>query len=130
MQKYVGNDPLQLARVSSDRLLIELVLIDVVVKVGVFFTEVELTGSEPRYVPRSIQVDLESSVCDRVRSTCPYVMVAFPNYAAVQIRSGSMGDLFRPDTFITADAGAGNNWAKGCQCLNILCLKIIMLNLF
>lgn len=24
-----------------------------------------------------------------------------------------MGGLFRPDTFITSDSGAGNNWAKG-----------------
>ena len=24
-----------------------------------------------------------------------------------------MGSLFRPDNFINADNGAGNNWAKG-----------------
>lgn len=26
-----------------------------------------------------------------------------------------MGNLFRPDTFITGTSGAGNNWAKGCM---------------
>ncbi|KAI0349732.1 beta-tubulin 2 [Trametes cingulata] len=73
---YKGNDPLQLARV------------------GVFFTEVELTGMPNKYVPRSVQIDLEEGVCDR-------------------IRSGPLGGLFRPDTFVTGSTGAGNNWAKG-----------------
>ncbi|KAH9902606.1 beta-tubulin 2 [Cubamyces lactineus] len=73
---YKGNDPLQLARV------------------GVYFTEVELSGSPNKYVPRSVQIDLEEGVCDR-------------------IRSGPLGTLFRPDTFVTGSTGAGNNWAKG-----------------
>ncbi|KAI0648941.1 beta-tubulin 2 [Trametes meyenii] len=73
---YKGDDPLQLARA------------------GVFFTEVELSGSATKYVPRSVQIDLENGVCDR-------------------IRSGPMGHLFRPDTYITGNTGAGNNWAKG-----------------
>jgi len=47
-----------------------------------------------KYVPRSVQVDLESGVCNR-------------------LRSGPLGQLFRPDTYFTADSGAGNNWAKG-----------------
>jgi len=72
---YKGSDPLQLQRT------------------GVYFTEVESTGVN-KYVPRSIQVDLESGVCDR-------------------LRSGSLGGLFRPDTFIHGQSGAGNNWAKG-----------------
>ncbi|CAL1716088.1 unnamed protein product [Somion occarium] len=29
------------------------------------------------------------------------------------IRGGKIGSLFRPDTFITGNSGAGNNWAKG-----------------
>ena len=29
------------------------------------------------------------------------------------IRSGPMGKLFRPDNFVHAQSGAGNNWAKG-----------------
>ncbi|KIY65567.1 beta-tubulin 2 [Cylindrobasidium torrendii FP15055 ss-10] len=62
-------------------------------RVGVFFTEVD-GGSAPRYVPRSIQVDLEQGVIDKVRS-------------------GKIGKLFRPDTFVNAQSGAGNNWAKG-----------------
>ncbi|OBZ72040.1 Tubulin beta-2 chain [Grifola frondosa] len=73
---YKGNDPLQLARAS------------------VFFTEVELPGHPNKYVPRSVQIDLEAGVCNR-------------------IQSGPLGELFRPDTFVTGESGAGNNWAKG-----------------
>ncbi|KNZ73349.1 Tubulin beta-2 chain [Termitomyces sp. J132] len=70
---YKGSDDLQLART------------------GVYFSEVEGMGSRgSKFVPRSIQVDLEAG-----------------------LRSGSLGDLFRPDTFITGESGAGNNWAKG-----------------
>jgi len=53
-----------------------------------------------KYVPRSVQIDLEAGVCDR-------------------LRSGPTGALFRPDTFITGDGGAGNNWAKGCSSLSL-----------
>lgn len=73
---YQGNDPLQLARAS------------------VYFTEVEQHNEPTKYVPRSVQVDLEAGVCN-------------------QIRSGPIGSLFRPDTFVTGQSGAGNNWAKG-----------------
>ncbi|KAI5120202.1 hypothetical protein M0805_006308 [Coniferiporia weirii] len=73
---YEGTDPQQLERLN------------------VYFTEVAATGETTKYVPRSVQVDLEPSVCNR-------------------IRSGSLGKLFRPDTFINGDSGAGNNWAKG-----------------
>lgn len=30
--------------------------------------------------------------------------------------SGELGGLFRPSTFVTGEGGAGNNWAKGCEC--------------
>ncbi|PSR74248.1 hypothetical protein PHLCEN_2v9992 [Hermanssonia centrifuga] len=63
-------------------------------QVGVYFTEVEHAGQSTKYVPRSVQVDLEASVLDR-------------------IRSGKIGSLFRPDTFLAGSTGAGNNWAKG-----------------
>lgn len=33
----------------------------------------------------------------------------------LQVRSGPLGNLFRPDTFFTGESGAGNNWAKGCE---------------
>jgi len=72
---YEGNDPLQIERV------------------GTYFSEINSSGPA-RYVPRSVQVDLETGVCDK-------------------LRSGPLGKLFRPDTFFTADPGAGNNWAKG-----------------
>ncbi|KAG6849284.1 hypothetical protein H0H93_009765 [Arthromyces matolae] len=73
---YKGSDPLQLARA------------------GVYFSEIEHAHVN-KYVPRSIQIDLEAGVCNR-------------------LRSGSLGSLFRPDTYIHGESGAGNNWAKGC----------------
>lgn len=60
------------------------------VTVDVYFTE----ASNNKYVPRSIQVDLEPAVVDLVRS-------------------GPLANLFRPDTFVHGQSGAGNNWAKG-----------------
>ena len=65
-----------------------------------YFSEVE-SGSVSKYVPRSVQIDLEAGVCDR-------------------LRSGPTGALFKPDTFITGEGGAGNNWAKGCSSLLFL----------
>ena len=62
-----------------------------------YFSEVN-SGSTAKYVPRSVQIDLEAGVCER-------------------LRSGPTGALFRPDTFITGEGGAGNNWAKGCSSL-------------
>ncbi|KIK95265.1 hypothetical protein PAXRUDRAFT_827181 [Paxillus rubicundulus Ve08.2h10] len=73
---YVGKDPLQIERA------------------GVYFSPVDSAGPT-KYVPRSVQIDLEAGVCNH-------------------IRSGPLGALFRPDTFFTGDSGAGNNWAKGC----------------
>ncbi|KIM35025.1 hypothetical protein M413DRAFT_32840 [Hebeloma cylindrosporum] len=57
----------------------------------------EITGGSSgttRYVPRSIQVDLEPDVCD-------------------QLRAGVLGNFFRPDTYLSGRSGARNNWAKG-----------------
>ncbi|KAL0945420.1 hypothetical protein HGRIS_000912 [Hohenbuehelia grisea] len=73
---YVGSNPQQIERA------------------GVYFTEIG-SGAAAKYVPRSVQVDLEAGVCNR-------------------LRSGALGGLFRPDTFLNAEVGAGNNWAKGC----------------
>ncbi|EJD06410.1 tubulin nucleotide-binding domain-like protein [Fomitiporia mediterranea MF3/22] len=73
---YEGNDPQQLERANA------------------YFSEVESVGGAVRYVPRSVQVDLEAGVLNR-------------------IRSGPLGKLFRPDTFVHGEASAGNNWAKG-----------------
>ncbi|CAA7267545.1 unnamed protein product [Cyclocybe aegerita] len=74
---YTGTDPLQLQRA------------------GTYFTEVTGTsGTATRFVPRSVQVDLEAGVCNK-------------------LRSGVLGSLFRPDTYLTSESGAGNNWAKG-----------------
>ncbi|EFC38385.1 beta-tubulin [Naegleria gruberi] len=57
---------------------------------GVYFSE----SQGNRYVPRSVLVDLESSVLDTVKSS-------------------KSGTLFRPDNFIASEGSAGNNWAKG-----------------
>ena len=48
-----------------------------------------------RFVPRSVLVDLEPGVLGQVQS------------------DKKMGRLFNPDNFISAQDGAGNNWAKG-----------------
>jgi tubulin beta len=48
-----------------------------------------------RFVPRSVMVDLEPGVLNAVQSC------------------NRMGRLFRPDNFLSAQSGAGNNWAKG-----------------
>ncbi|XP_070950049.1 tubulin beta-8 chain-like isoform X2 [Macaca nemestrina] len=47
-----------------------------------------------RYVPRAVLVDLEPGTLDSVRS-------------------GPFGQIFRPDSFIFGQSGAGNNWARG-----------------
>ncbi|KAJ7760644.1 beta-tubulin 2 [Mycena maculata] len=72
---YQGSDPVQLQRI------------------GVYFAEVN-SASQTKYVPRSLQIDLEAGVCERVRS-------------------GPMGGLFSPETYLHGESGAGNNWAKG-----------------
>ncbi|ELP91115.1 tubulin beta-4q chain, putative [Entamoeba invadens IP1] len=59
-------------------------------RLNVFFSE----SSTRRYVPRSINVDLEPGTLDA-------------------IKSGKMGHFFKPDSFICGHSGAGNNWAKG-----------------
>ncbi|XP_071941333.1 tubulin beta-1 chain-like [Antedon mediterranea] len=46
------------------------------------------------YTPRAVLVDLEPGTMDAARS-------------------GDYGRLFKPDNFIYAQSGAGNNWAKG-----------------
>lgn len=56
----------------------------------VYFNEV----SGGRYVPRSVMIDLEPGTMDALKSS-PY------------------GHIFRPDNFVFANNGAGNNWAKG-----------------
>lgn len=58
-------------------------------KLDVYYQE-----TNRKYVPRSVLVDLEPGTMDTVRS-------------------GPLGDLFRPDNFVYAQSSAGNNWAKG-----------------
>ena len=59
-------------------------------RMDVYFQEAQ----DGRYVPRALLVDLEPGCLD-------------------QIRGGPIGGLFRPDNYIHAQSGAGNNWAKG-----------------
>jgi tubulin beta len=59
-------------------------------RLNVFYHE----ASSNKYVPRCVLFDLEPGVIDAVKAS-------------------PMGGLFRPDNLIHAQAGAGNNWAKG-----------------
>jgi len=59
-------------------------------RINVYYTE----AADKKYVPRAILVDLEPGVLDG-------------------IRSGPLGQLFKPDSYISGQSGAGNNWAKG-----------------
>jgi tubulin beta len=59
-------------------------------RIGVYYNEAQ--GG--KYVPRAILVDLEPGTMDAVKS-------------------GTFGQLFRPDNFVFGQSGAGNNWAKG-----------------
>jgi tubulin beta len=60
-------------------------------RMNVYFHE--LNGGQ-KYVPRALLVDLEPGVLD-------------------VIRAGPFKNMFRPDNYINAQGGAGNNWAKG-----------------
>jgi len=59
-------------------------------RINVYYNE----ASGGKYVPRAILVDLEPGTMDTVKS-------------------GAYGQLFRPDSFVFGQSGAGNNWAKG-----------------
>ena len=47
-----------------------------------------------KYVPRAVLVDLEPGTLD-------------------SIRSGALGQMFRPDNFVFGESSASSNWAKG-----------------
>ncbi|TMW85035.1 hypothetical protein EJD97_023899 [Solanum chilense] len=59
-------------------------------RVNVYYNE----ASCGRFVPRAVLMDLEPGTMDSVRS-------------------GTYGQIFRPDNFVFGQSGAGNNWAKG-----------------
>ncbi|KAG6523903.1 hypothetical protein ZIOFF_013790 [Zingiber officinale] len=59
-------------------------------RVNVYYNE----ASCGRFVPRAVLMDLEPGTMDSVRT-------------------GSYGQIFRPDNFVFGQSGAGNNWAKG-----------------
>ena len=61
-----------------------------------------------KYVPRAVLVDLEPGTMDSVRS-------------------GPLGNLFRPDNFVFGQSGAGNNWAKGRK--YFLCQLVLFFNI-
>ena len=82
------------------------------VQAGVYFDEIA-SGGLTRFVPRSVQIDLETGVCNSVSCLVSWNPNCWLN--SPQLRSRSLGPLFRPDTFLTAEPGAGNNWAKGCK---------------
>ncbi|BGP08783.1 Tubulin beta chain (Beta tubulin) [Rhodotorula toruloides] len=59
-------------------------------RLDVFFSEAE----DKKYVPRGLQIDLEPSTGDAIKSS-------------------KLGHLFRPSGFVFGSSGAGNNWSKG-----------------
>ncbi|KAJ2233323.1 Tubulin beta-4A chain [Coemansia sp. RSA 485] len=59
-------------------------------RANVYFTE----APGGRHVPRVVAVDLEPGVLDGIRAS-------------------PLGNLFRPESMLCAQSGAGNNWAKG-----------------
>lgn len=59
-------------------------------RIEVYYNEIE----QSRYVPRAILVDLEPGTMDACRAS-------------------PLGKQFRPDNFVNAQTGAGNNQAKG-----------------
>ncbi|KAK8596263.1 hypothetical protein V6N12_064763 [Hibiscus sabdariffa] len=59
-------------------------------RINVYYNE----ASCGRFVPRAVLMDLEPGTMD-------------------SIRSGPVGQIFRPDNFVFGQSGAGNNWAKG-----------------
>lgn len=59
-------------------------------RLGTYFNE----ASSGKWVPRSVNVDLEPGTIDAVRNS-------------------SIGNLFRPDNYIFGQSSAGNVWAKG-----------------
>ncbi|BGP28707.1 Tubulin beta chain (Beta tubulin) [Rhodotorula toruloides] len=61
-------------------------------RLDVYFNE----ASDRKYVPRAVLVDLEPGTMD-------------------VIRAGPLGGLFRPDNMVSAQNGAGNNWARKSQ---------------
>ncbi|CAI8024664.1 Tubulin beta-2 chain [Geodia barretti] len=72
-------------------------------RISVYFCE----ASGGRYVPRSIMVDLEPGTIDSVRS-------------------GKLGQLYRPDNFVFGQSGSGNNWAKGHYTEGAEMIEVVM----
>ncbi len=74
------------------------------VKVETYFSEVN-AGSVPKYVPRSVQIDLEAGVCDRVRML---------HCASPRVRCFAHGihsDTFR-SYWPTVQAGHVHRWRR------------------
>ncbi|XP_076173693.1 tubulin beta-1 chain isoform X2 [Ptiloglossa arizonensis] len=61
-------------------------------RMNVYFTEAP--GIGPKFVPRSIMVDLDSE-------------------SLFSLKSGPFGKMFKPDNFVAGITGTANNWAKG-----------------
>jgi len=59
-------------------------------RINVYFNE----ASGGKYVPRAVLIDLEPGTMDAVKAS-------------------AFGQLFRPDSYVFGQSGAGNNWAKG-----------------
>lgn len=58
----------------------------------------------------------------------PFNLFVTLAWLLLKLRSGPLGGLFRPDTYIHGQSGAGNNWAKGCECYVVPKLFYVFLN--
>lgn len=85
-QFYHGTDPLQLERVMNQSVLfsdINPLTRPFWSQTGVYFDQVEARGdSDIKYVPRSIQVDLEPGVLNRVSCLCKFILYRPHNLGA------------------------------------------------
>ena len=90
-------------------------------RINVYFNEA--TGG--RYVPRAVLLDLVSRCTPAAAQAWqvvphPLALMTSLSCDTLQepgtmdsIRSGPIGQIFRPDNFVFGQSGAGNNWAKG-----------------
>ena len=46
------------------------------------------------------------------------------------VRSGPLGNLFRPDNFVFGQSGAGNNWAKGRKFSSLFSLTFFVVRVW
>jgi tubulin beta len=80
-------------------------------RLDVFFSE---SGTQGKWVPRSLQVILSFRRQNRNAIDWGFLHKVDLEPATMEhIKGSSIAELFRPDSFIHGESGAGNNFAKG-----------------